>query len=72
MSSGLLRRVVSKKFTDVLEVLAASIIRAVSKTRTRNLFEIGHCFMWGWNSPSSPEGRLLINAVRELIDEEVI
>jgi hypothetical protein len=30
LSSGLLRRVVWQKFTDVAEVLAASIIRAMS------------------------------------------
>jgi hypothetical protein len=32
-SSGLLRRAIWKKFTDVSEVLAASIIRAMSKLK---------------------------------------
>jgi hypothetical protein len=36
LSSGLLRRVVLKKFTDVSDVLAASIIRITSKPRARN------------------------------------
>jgi hypothetical protein len=35
LSSGLLRRVVWKKFTDVAEVLAASVIRAISNLHTR-------------------------------------
>jgi hypothetical protein len=39
LSSGLLRRVVWCKFTDVSEVLAASFIKAMSKPSARNWFE---------------------------------
>jgi hypothetical protein len=40
LSSGMLRRVVWWKFTDVLELLPASIIREMSKPRARTRFEI--------------------------------
>jgi hypothetical protein len=40
LSSGLLRLVVWKKFTDISEVFAVSIIRVMSKPHTRNWFLI--------------------------------
>jgi hypothetical protein len=42
LSSGLLHREVWQKFTDVSEVLSASlfIIREMNKPREKNLFEI--------------------------------
>jgi hypothetical protein len=46
LSSGVLDRVVSLKLTDVLEMLAASIFRAMSKPRTKKWFKIYlKCFL---------------------------
>jgi hypothetical protein len=53
LSSGLLRRLVWYKFTDVLEVLAASIIRVMSGDRDRkHLWNVGKHYRTTWcNNP---------------------